>query len=189
MKIIQVVMDSELLEATNGAAKRARVNRSSLIRGPSRAFKTPSCARGRGSRSAGLPQPSRRGGRRWGVGTGGIVAGLIGRGEVRLYRFPRPDKQRPVVVLTRDSAIGYLSAVTVAPITSTIRGVPSEVLLTERDGMKDTCAINLHNIVTVSKAHLGRRVAILSSERLREICGRWASPSAVRKQISLDSEA
>ena len=104
------------------------------------------------------------------MGTGGIVAGAIERGEVRLYRFPRPDKQRPVVVLTRDSAIGYLSAVTVAPITSTIRGVPSEVLLTERDGMKDMCAINLHNVVTVSKAHLGRRVAMLGPERLREIC-------------------
>jgi mRNA interferase MazF len=104
------------------------------------------------------------------MGTGGIVAGAIERGEVRLYRFPRPDKQRPVVVLTRDSAIGYLSAVTVAPITSTIRGVPSEVLLTERDGMKDMCAINLHNVVTVSKARLGRRVAMLSPERLREIC-------------------
>lgn len=97
------------------------------------------------------------------------MAEAIGRGEVRLYRFPPPDKQRPVVVLTRDSAISYLSAVTVAPITSTIRGVPSEVLLTERDGMKDTCAINLHNVVTVSKTHLGRRVATLSSERLREM--------------------
>ena len=104
------------------------------------------------------------------MGTGGIVAGEIVRGEVRFYRFPRPDKQRRVVVLTRDSAIGYLSAVTVAPITSTIRGVPSEVLLTEQDGMKTRCAVNLHNVVTVSKAHLGRRVAMLSSERLREIC-------------------
>jgi len=73
-------------------------------------------------------------------------------------------------VLTRDSAIGYLSAVTVAPITSTVRGVPSEVLLSEEDGMKGTCAVNLHNVVTVSKAHLGRRVAMLSSERLEEIC-------------------
>jgi mRNA interferase MazF len=98
------------------------------------------------------------------------VAGAIRRGEVRLYRFPQPDKQRPVIVLTRDSAIGYLSAITVAPITSTLRGVPSEVLLTEDDGMKERCAINLHNVVTVSKAHLGRRVAILGSERLREVC-------------------
>ena len=104
------------------------------------------------------------------MGRGGIVAGVIERGDIRFYRFPRPDKQRPVVVLTRNSAISYLSAVTVAPITSTVRGVPSEVLLTEKDGMKDTCAINLHNVVTVSKDHLGRRVAQLSSERLAETC-------------------
>jgi mRNA interferase MazF len=98
------------------------------------------------------------------------MAGAITRGEVRLYRFPQPDKQRPVVVLTRESAIGYLSALTVAPITSTIRGVPSEVRLTEADGMKGECAVNLHHVVTVSKAHLGRRVARLSSERMKEIC-------------------
>jgi mRNA interferase MazF len=98
------------------------------------------------------------------------MAGAITRGEVRLYRFPRPDKERPVVVLTRQSAIAYLSAVTVAPITSTIRGVPSEVCLTEADGMKNACAINLHNLVTVSKANLGRRVATLSTERMKEVC-------------------
>ena len=98
------------------------------------------------------------------------MAGAIARGEVRLYQFPRPDKQRPVVVLTRDSAIAYLSAVTVAPITSTIRGVPSEVRLTEADGMKGACAVNLHNVVTVSKANLGRRVAVLTPHRMKEIC-------------------
>ncbi len=98
------------------------------------------------------------------------MAGAIARGDVRLYQFPRPDKQRPVVVLTRESAIGYLSTVTVAPITSTIRGVPSEVRLTAADGMKSECAVNLHNVVTVSKLHLGRRVAILSSGRMKEIC-------------------
>ena len=92
------------------------------------------------------------------------------RGEVRLYRFSPPDKQRPVVVLTRPSAITYLSAVTVAPISSTVRGVPSEVVLTEEDGMKHACAVNLHNVVTVSKEHLGRRVAMLSSERLAQVC-------------------
>jgi mRNA interferase MazF len=62
------------------------------------------------------------------------------------------------------------TTVTVAPITSTIRGVPSEVRLTEADGMKGACAVNLHNVVTVSKAHLGRRVAVLSPERMRDIC-------------------
>ena len=57
------------------------------------------------------------------------VAGTLSRGEVRLCRFTPPDKQRPVVVLTRDSAIGHLATATVAPVTSTIRGVPSEVIL------------------------------------------------------------
>jgi mRNA interferase MazF len=94
----------------------------------------------------------------------------IARGDVRLYQFAKPDKKRPVVVLTRNSAIGYLSTVTVAPITSTIRGVPSEVILKEEDGMKSPCAANLHNAVTVSQERLGRRVAQLSSMRMTEIC-------------------
>ena len=98
------------------------------------------------------------------------MAGAITRGEIRLYRFPRPDKQRPVLVLTREIAIDYLSAVTIAPITSTIRGVPSEVRLSEVDGMKGPCAVNLHNVVTIPKARLGRRVAALSPERLKEVC-------------------
>lgn len=98
------------------------------------------------------------------------MAGKIARGEVRLYRFAPPDKERPVVVLTRDSAIPYLSAVTVAPITSTIRGVPSEVALGSEDGMKGPCVVNLHNSVTVSKARLGKRVAQLPASRMSEIC-------------------
>jgi mRNA interferase MazF len=99
------------------------------------------------------------------------MAGKIARGDVRLYAFAPPDKQRPVVVLTRDVAIGYLSTSTIAPITAAIRGVPSEVVLDEEDGMKATCAVNLHNVVTVSQDRLGRRVARLSSSRMNEICG------------------
>ena len=57
------------------------------------------------------------------------------RGEVRWYTFAGPDKTRPVPVLTRSSAIRYLNAITVAPITTTIRGVPSEVVLSADDGM------------------------------------------------------
>lgn len=98
------------------------------------------------------------------------MAGGIARGDVRLYRFTPPDRMRPVVVLTRDSAIQYLSSVTVAPVTTAIRGVPSEVLLTEDDGMKSPCAVNLHNIVTVAQSRLGKRVAQLSSQRTGEIC-------------------
>jgi mRNA interferase MazF len=99
-----------------------------------------------------------------------VARGRVARGDVRLYQFAPPDKKRPVVVLTRSSAIGYLSTVTVAPITSTIRGVPSEVVLDEEDGMKIPCAVNLHNAVTVSQERLGKRVAQLRSLRMAEIC-------------------
>lgn len=98
------------------------------------------------------------------------MAGRIARGDVRLYQFAPPDKKRPVVVLTRESAVSYLSTVTVAPITSTIRGVPSEVLLNEDDGMQAPCAVNLHNAVTISQHRLGKRVARLSSLRMSQIC-------------------
>ena len=101
---------------------------------------------------------------------GRIARGQIARGDVRLYEFAAPDKKRPVLVLTRDSAIAYLSTVTVAPVTSTIRGVPSEVVLNEEDGMKSPCAVNLHNAVTVSQQRLGKRVAQLSSARMNEVC-------------------
>ena len=98
------------------------------------------------------------------------MAARIARGDVRLYNFSPPGKNRPVVVLTRDSAIAYLGTVTVAPISSTIRGVPSEVLLNEEDGMKAPCAVNLHNPVTVTQERLGRRVAQLSPPRIHQIC-------------------
>jgi mRNA interferase MazF len=98
------------------------------------------------------------------------MAGRVARGDVRLYQFGAPDKKRPVLVLTRNSAIGYLATVTVAPITSTIRGVPSEVVLCEEDGMKGSCAVNLHSAITVSQDRLGKRVAQLNSSRMSEVC-------------------
>ena len=98
------------------------------------------------------------------------MAGRLARGEVRLFRFPAPDKERPVLILTRGSALDYLTRVTVAPITSTVRGVPSEVVLGPEDGMKRVCAVNLHNVVTVPKASVGRRLAQLTPPRLREVC-------------------
>jgi mRNA interferase MazF len=99
------------------------------------------------------------------------VADEIARGDIRLFRFPPPDKPRPVVVLTRGSIIDRLARVTVAPITSTIRGVASEVALGIEDGMKQPCAVNLHNLVTVPKRGLGRRVARLDERRLAQLCG------------------
>jgi mRNA interferase MazF len=86
-----------------------------------------------------------------------------------------------VVILTRDSAIQYLSSVTVAPVTSTIRGVASEVLLDEGDGMKGRCAVNLHNAVTISQQRLGKRLARLGPGRMSEIC------SALRFSLVCDA--
>ncbi len=78
------------------------------------------------------------------------------------------------MILTRVSAIPYLSRVTVAPITSTIRSVPSEVALGLEDGMRQPCVVNLHNVVTVSQQGLGRRLAQLTPRRMREVCAALA---------------
>jgi mRNA interferase MazF len=112
---------------------------------------------------------------------GGLARGRIARGDIRLYEFAAPDKKRPVLVLTRDSALAYLSTATVAPVTSTIRGVPSEVVLNEEDGMKSPCAVNLHNAVTVSQQRVGKRVAQLSAARMDEVC------AALRFSLGCDS--
>ena len=92
------------------------------------------------------------------------------RGDVCLYPFAPPDKVRPVVVLTRDEMIPYLTNVAVAPVTSTIRSVPSEVILDVDDGMKTRCVINLQNTQTILQRKLGKRVARLGSHKMAEIC-------------------
>jgi len=91
------------------------------------------------------------------------------RGEVRWYKFKHPDKKRPVVVLTRNSVLEYLDEVTIAPVTSTIRDIPSEVLLSNRDGMNNDCAVNCDHIQTVSKSNVGIMITSLSKEKLSEI--------------------
>lgn len=75
-----------------------------------------------------------------------------------------------MVILTRNSGISYLNTVTVAPISSTVRGVPSEVALDVADGMKGVCAINLHNAITLPQTKLLKRVGSLSPARMREVC-------------------
>ena len=98
------------------------------------------------------------------------MAGRLERGEVRLVRFPVPDKERPAVILTRASVLDYLSTVTIAPITSSVRDVPSQVRLDVEDGMKAPCAINAHNVATVRKELIGRRVGRLSDARMHAVC-------------------
>ena len=94
---------------------------------------------------------------------------MMQRGEVRWYRFASPDKTRPVLILTRDSVLDYLGEVTIAPITSTIRDIASEVILSEADGMPRSCAINLDHIQTVSKGRLGAVVTTLPRVRMEEV--------------------
>ena len=90
------------------------------------------------------------------------------KGEIRWYKFRTPDKKRPVVILTRDSVLEYLNEVTVAPITTTIRDIPSEVLLTKEEGVPTDCAINFDHIQTVSREKLGALIAMLSQEKIIE---------------------
>ena len=91
------------------------------------------------------------------------------RGDLYWYEFKAPDKRRPVLLLTRDSAIAVLNTVTVAPITTTIRDIPTEVLLTRADGMPTDCAANFDNLQTVPKHKLGERIAHLRQDRLGEV--------------------
>lgn len=73
------------------------------------------------------------------------------QGDVCLHTFKSPDKRRPVLVLTRNSVIPDLNWVTIAPITTTMRNISTEVWLDESDGMSEECAVNLDNIQTVQK--------------------------------------
>jgi mRNA interferase MazF len=93
------------------------------------------------------------------------------RGEVRWYRFSAPEKRRPVVILTRDSILEYLGEVTIAPVTRTIRDIPSEVVLTREDGLPTECAANLDHVQTVSRSKIGPLITTLRSERMREFRG------------------
>jgi len=93
----------------------------------------------------------------------------MNRGDVRWYTFGRPDKRRPVVVLTRDSALKFLGEVTIAPVTSTVRDIPSEVFLTSVDGLPRDCAINLDHLQTVSRAKVGDLITHLGESKMSEV--------------------
>jgi mRNA interferase MazF len=94
----------------------------------------------------------------------------IARGDIWTYEFRRPDKRRPVVVLSRPEAIAVLHTVMVAPVTSTIRGLPSEVVIGAAEGLKHDSAVNLDHIQTVERARLSRYMGRLNSEKMRAVC-------------------
>jgi mRNA interferase MazF len=98
------------------------------------------------------------------------MARAVNRGDIWQYRFKSPDKRRPVVVLTRAEVIGLLHTVMVAPITSTIRGAPSEVVVGSDEGLKQPAAVNLDHVQTVEQSRLVAYVGSLSETKMRGVC-------------------
>lgn len=91
------------------------------------------------------------------------------RREVRWYEFQPPDKRRPVLILTRNSVLATLREVTIAPITSTIRSIPSEILLGPEDGMSEACVVNFDHIQTVPQKKIGQLITTLNAEKLEQV--------------------
>lgn len=98
------------------------------------------------------------------------MAGRVNRGEIWLFTFKVPDKRRPVLVLTRQEVLGLLRTAMVAPITSTIRGAPSEVVVGIDEGLKRASAVNLDHVQTVEQRLLHRHVGSLRPEKMAEVC-------------------
>lgn len=98
------------------------------------------------------------------------MARRVARGEIWLLSRTRPDRRRPVLVLSRPALLEVLHTATVAAISSTIRGAPTEVLLGPEEGLKGPSAVNLVNLFTVPKAELRRFVGALSPEKMRRVC-------------------
>lgn len=87
-----------------------------------------------------------------------------------MYEFGKPDKRRPMLILTRPEVIGLLRTVMVAPITSTIRGAPSEVMVGIDEGLKRRSAVNLDHVQTVEKRRLGRLVGAVAPDTMVKVC-------------------
>ena len=91
------------------------------------------------------------------------------RGEIYWHRFARPDKRRPVLVLTRTSLLGHLGTVTVAALTRTVREVASEVIVGTEHGLPGRCAVNLHDVFTLRRADLASFLAALPDDAMARV--------------------
>jgi len=91
------------------------------------------------------------------------------RGEVWWVDMPPPAGRRPAVLLSRDAAYRVRAAMTVAPVTRTIRHIPVEVLLDRSDGIPARCVVNLDDITTLPKVLIKQRLTALSAEKIHEI--------------------
>ena len=92
------------------------------------------------------------------------------RGEIYWADLPAPAGRRPVVIITRDSAIPVLHGIVVAPITRTIRDIPSEVKVGRAEGLPQRSVINCDNVATIHKGLLPEKKAgSLGFAKLREL--------------------
>jgi mRNA interferase MazF len=98
------------------------------------------------------------------------MAQRLARGEIWSYELKRPDKSRPVVIISRDDAIQNLHTVMVAPVTSTVRGLPSEVVIGVDEGLKHLSAVNLDHVQTVEADRLRRFLGQLSRTKMQAVC-------------------
>jgi mRNA interferase MazF len=98
------------------------------------------------------------------------MASRLNRGEIWLLNLPRPDKRRPVLVLSRPSLIPLLHTVTVAAITSTLRGSPTEVELGLAEGLKQTSCVNLCHVSTVRQQELKQFIGTVGRDKMLEVC-------------------
>jgi mRNA interferase MazF len=102
---------------------------------------------------------------------------VVRRGEVWWYEDPRAGR-RPFLILTRDAAIPVLNQVLAAPVTRTVRGIPTEVALGVDDGMPDDCALTLDNVTVIRPALCTERITRLDPVRMREVCDALAVAAA-----------
>ena len=91
------------------------------------------------------------------------------RGEIRWYTFSPPDKRRPVLILARDDISSQLNEIIVVPVTRTIRGLGTEVILTAADGMPTTCALNFDHVALAQRARVGAHMTTLRASRWEEV--------------------
>jgi mRNA interferase MazF len=93
----------------------------------------------------------------------------VKRGEIRWYTFRLPDKRRPVLILTRDEVIDQLNEIIVVPVTRTIRGLTTEIVLTSDDGMPVTCALNFDHVSLAQRDRMGAVICNLPETRWPEV--------------------
>jgi mRNA interferase MazF len=98
------------------------------------------------------------------------MAPAVNRGEIWIYKFRAADRRRPVLVLSRQEVIELLHTVMVAPITSTIRGAPGEVIVGKAEGLRANSAVNLDHVQTVERARLTTLVGSARPEIMRAVC-------------------